>query len=143
LAPIPFQVALLDGRELRVDDDELGLRFLHALRDLRHLAGADQRGGLGRGDGGDDRFHDFEIDGERQAHRLLQPRLNRAIGGDGGIAVPPVHMEDDGAGHLRAFDLEVDAAAASRLAVLCQPPACSSSKRLMGPPGMMVEMACL
>jgi hypothetical protein len=52
-------------------------------------------------------------------------------------------VEDDGAGRGLAFDLEVDASAAPALATCGQPAACSSSNRLIGPPGMMVEMACL
>ena len=141
--PFLLEIALLDGRELGVDDDEFGLRLLHHLGDFGHLAGTEQCGGFGCCDGGDDCGLDLEVDGERQTHGLLQPRFDGAVGGGWRAAVTAVDMEDDGAGCGLAFNLEVDASAAPALLACRQPAACSSSNRLIGPPGMMVEMACL
>ena len=73
-----LEVALLRGRERAVHDDEIDRLALHPRRDRLDLALADvgrradvaQRNGLGA--------HDLEIDGARQADRLLASRLGAA-----------------------------------------------------------------
>ena len=91
----------------------------------------------------DDAFSDLQIDRLGEAHSLLQPGFDGAVGCVGRLAVAPVDMQHDGAGESGALKLKVDAAPGPGLLARGQPPACSSSKRLIGPPGMMVEMACL
>ncbi len=138
-----FEVALLDRRELGVDHHQLSLSLLHPFRDLVDLAGAEERGGPWCRHRRDDPLGDLEFDGQRQPHGLFEAGISSAVGARRRIAVAPVDMQHDGARQLRAFDLEIDAAAGPGGLARGQPPACSSSKRLIGPPGMMVEMACL
>jgi hypothetical protein len=53
-------------------------------------------------------------------------------------------MNDNGARSLRPFNLKSNFVTGRMLALAARHPSLpSSSNRLIGPPGMMVEMACL
>ncbi len=79
--PGPLQIALLDRRQLRIDDDHLGLARPRFGRDIVDLAAADQRGRRGARERDDMGSDHVETDGRGQAHGFLEPRSGIAAGG--------------------------------------------------------------
>ena len=73
-----FEIALLDRRERAVHHDEIDLVGLHALGELGDLALAEIGRGTDFAQGDELEVDDGEIDGARQADRLLAPRLRAA-----------------------------------------------------------------
>lgn len=61
-----FQIALLDGREAAIDDQQFGLLILQAVRDDLDLSPAEQRGGPRRADPERMCGADLDSDSERQ-----------------------------------------------------------------------------
>ena len=70
-----LQIALLHRRERGVDDEEADLLGLRQRGELLDLALAHQRRGARRIGRHDHRAADIEIDGPREADRLVEPRL--------------------------------------------------------------------
>src|SRR5580692_3718073 len=73
-APRFFEIALLYGRNICVDDDDFGFEAARFARDLLHLAAADKRGRGGARKRHDMGCDDIKPDGGGEADRLFQPR---------------------------------------------------------------------
>ena len=74
-SPRPFEIALLHGAQMRVDDDHFRFERARLGGDLFDLAGADQRGGTADRQRHDPLRNDFEPDGRGQADAFRKPRL--------------------------------------------------------------------
>src|SRR5690606_40872733 len=74
-APRALEIALLDGRDRVIDDDELDLVLGDEVLQLRDLPGPEQRSRLRPGDRNDQFRADLEIDGLGNACGPGQPVL--------------------------------------------------------------------
>ena len=138
-----FKVALLDRRQLGIDHNQLGSGQLHQFRKFLDLSGSNECRRLWCRERRNDRIRDLEIDRKRKAYRFLQLGGGVSVGRLRRIAITPLDVQHNGARGLGPLDLEIDAVSVLRPLPCAQWLADSSSNRLIGPPGMMVEMACL
>ena len=106
-APSLLQIALLNGRELGVDDDEFGLSLFNPPGDLIDFAAADKSCRFGICQGSDDRLGNGEINSLGKTHCLRQPRLSIAVGVGRRRTVAAFDMQHDGARRHRAFNLKI------------------------------------
>ena len=88
-----LEIALLHRRERVVDHGDVDLAELDDVADFLHLALAEQGGGRQAAQGRDQGLADLQVEGQRQAHGLLQAH----VGGPGGHASVPVGVDDNGA----------------------------------------------
>ncbi len=105
--PFGFQIALLDGRKLGIDDHKLGFRIGHALGNFGDLAGANIGCGLGRQKRRHHGVDNIEIDrfGEADGFGELALRIPiRCLGFSPALALD---MNHHSAGELWAFNLEI------------------------------------
>jgi|SRR5579871_196311 len=138
--PRLFEIALLDRRELRIDDDNFGFMRARNGGDLLDLAAPDECRGNSPRQRHDDARDNIEPDGRGETDGLLEPRLRVAIRARAQLARLRLDVKDNR--RSRRFRRAV-------LGVRCSAQACSaacgwaSSCSWIGPSGMTVEMACL
>src|SRR5690606_33902123 len=77
--PRLFEVALLHGAEMPIDNDESGFEFFEKPLQLLNLAFADQCGGARLRNDGNRLAHDFQIYRRRKPRGLFQARSLRAV----------------------------------------------------------------
>lgn len=95
-----------------IDDHEPRILLAQDVTDLLDLAGAEQRARFWLGDGNDHAVNDVQVDGERQARRLLQPAFVRTRSGlrnDVGRSLPGLFQDrnDDDGTRIIAEPLEL------------------------------------
>src|SRR5579862_1591175 len=127
-----LEIALLDRRELGVDDDDLGLERQRFRLDLVDLAAADQRRGHRTGERRDVAGDDAEPDRDGQPDGLFETRLSVAV--ERALASLRLDMEHEGGALARVDGLGGGQAVSATV---------SASISWIGPSGMTVEIACL
>jgi len=134
--PFALQVALLDRRELRIDDNDLGLEGARFGSDLLDLAAAHQGGRDGAAKRNDVLGHDVEADGGGQPYGFGQTRLRITVERVRRFARLRFDMDDER--RARSGNVIVRRGWAYALS-----PTISCSWSWIGPIGITVEIACL
>ncbi len=138
--PGALEIALLDRRELGIDDDDFGFEPARLGRDLLDLAAADQGRRRRARQRHDVRGDDVEADGRRQPDRFVKTGLRiapRPLVGHGAMLMR--NMQDKG--RARGCTAVLPGLVGVAQAVSSAP--LSASCSWIGPSGMTVEIACL
>lgn len=125
--PHLFEIALLNRRKLRIDDDDGGFERSCFGGNLFGLAAADQGGGGRVRQRHDILGNDIQPDGRGEAHRLGQSRIGIAPA----RSTPRLGLNVD------------DERGAQFFGAYAGSPVASVSCSCIGPSGMTVEIACL
>lgn len=127
-----FEIALLHGRQARVEDDEVGLVLADLHRKLLDLTAADQRRRLGRPHPYRDLFGHDEADRSGQPRGLVEPGVGIAM------RIALVGQDDQraaAAGEIVTIAIEAIGHGQSSVS--------PSSARLSARAGWIVDTACL